>query len=160
MLIPRVFPAPSVLLLILGSTALLTACQKPVLYKGSWPWMPSEVEIHGLSRFIISEDEELLSLRVQFLDPDGDPAKFPGQVRFTIDPESAPDSEERRFSFDLSDLKINEEHWDRVTSNYRFKLDPQWEAPPLPSSPILVRVVATLDNGPELRTAITLRRSG
>lgn len=148
------------LLLILGSTALLTACQKPVLYKGSWPWMPSVVELHGLSRFIISEDMELLSLRVEFLDPDGDPVKFPGQVRFTIDPESAPDSEKRRFSFDLSDLKVNEQYWDRVTSNYRFKLDTQWEEPPLPSSPILVRVVATVDNGPELRAALTLRRGG
>ena len=138
----------------------LGGCQKPQLYSGPWPWMPSEVELHGLSRFILSEDSEVLSLRVEFLDPDGDPTKFPGQVAFTIDPESAPDSEERRFSFDLSDLEVNERHWDRVTSTYRFKLEPDWEQPPLPSSRIRVRISATLEDGPPLQTGITLRRGG
>ena len=148
------------LLLICGSSLALTACQKPQISSGPWPWMPSGVELHGLSRFIVTEDEEVLSLRIEFLDPDGDPTKFPGELDITVNPEPALDSMKRRFTFDLSDLKVNERHWDRVTSTYRFKLDMTWEEPPLPNTLIRVQVKARSEGGPDFKAGITLRRGG
>ena len=138
----------------------LPACQKPLEYSGSWPWVPNSVELHGLSRFIATEDSEVLSLRVEFLDMNGDSTKFPGEVVILVIPEFAPDSEKRRYNFDLSDLEVNERYWDRVTSTYRFKLESSWEEPPLPSTPIRVQLEARLADGQELNAGITLRRGG
>ena len=148
------------LFLMLGFVLALSACQKPLQYSGSWPWMPNAVELHGLSRFIATEDAEILSLRVEFLDQDGDPTKFPGEVVILITPDFASDSEKRRYNFDLSNLEINERYWDRVTSTYRFKIESSWEEPPLPSTPIRVQLKARLGEGPELKAGITLRRGG
>ena len=146
--------------LTLGSALTLSACQKPQRYIGSWPWVPNAVELHGLSRFMTTDDTEYLSLRVEFLDPDGDPTKFPGELVILITPDLAPDSEKRRFNFDLSDLEVNERYWDRVTSTYRFKLESSWEEPPLPSTPIRVQLKARLGDGPDLKAGMTLRRGG
>lgn len=160
MLSPHALLCRITFLLMLGSVLALAACQKPQRTFGSWPWAPSAVELHGLSRFIASEDAEILSLRVEFLDPDGDPTKFPGELVILITPDLAPDSEKRRFNFDLSDLEVNERYWDRVTSTYRFKLESSWEEPPLPSTPIRVQLKARLGDGPDLKAGMTLRRGG
>ena len=135
-------------------------CQKSVVSNANWPWMPTEVELHGLSRFILDSDQELLSLRVAFTDAEGDPTKFPGVVSFTVIPESTLDSQKRTFSFDLSESEVNQRHWDRVTMTYRFKIDAQWSQPPLPGTPIRVRVLATLPSGVVFSSGITLRREG
>lgn len=127
---------------------------------GTWPWGPSEVEIHALSRFLKHHDEELLSVRVEFRDQDGDPTKFPGTLVIEVDPEGLPDEEERTFSFDLSDLKVNAEYWDHVTLMYRFELRADWSEPPLPSTPIRVRVIATIQDQPSLTDGFTVRRGG
>ncbi len=150
-------------ILLLWATALLLAnpgCQNSVVTNATWPWMPSQVELHGLSRFMLDADEELLSLRVLFTDGEGDPTKFPGLVTFTIIPESNLDSQKRTIEFNLADPEVNQLHWDRVTMTYRFKLDLEWSQPPLPGTPIRVRVLATLPGGAVFSSGITLRREG
>ena len=99
-------------------------------------------------------------MRVEFLDRDGDPTKFPGTLVIEVDPEGLPDEEERSFSFDLEDMQTNAEYWDHVTSMYRFKLTVDWSDPPLPSTPIRIRVEASVPNQPSLSDGITIRRGG
>ncbi len=123
-----------------------------------WPWAPVGVEFHGLSRFVERNDVELLSLRLEFIDVDGDPVKFPGMVTFEVDPETEID-ETWTFEYDLSDLDENAVHWDRVTSTYRFELEVGWGDPPLPGTPIRVRVEAQSSETGGLKAGITVRRS-
>lgn len=125
---------------------------------GAWPWVPTSMEVHGLSRFMVQDGEEILSLRVEFLDQDGDPSKYPGLLRIEIDPAGPNKSAESEASFDLSDPEVNQRYWDHVSSTYRFQLSPDWDEPPLPSTAIRVRVLAALEGAPELDSGVTLRR--
>ena len=157
-------PKP-ILALILGLVLLMlaslqTGCgpREVKIATGAWPWVPTSMEVHGLSRFMVQDDEEILSLRVEFLDQDGDPAKYPGLLRIEIDPAGPNKSAESEVNFDLSDPEVNQMYWDHVSSTYRFKLTPDWDEPPLPSTAIRIRVFATLEGAPELNGGITLRR--
>ena len=125
---------------------------------GAWPWVPVGIEVHGLSRFIVQDDEEILSLRVEFLDQDGDPTKYPGLIRIEVDPAGSDKDVERTFEFDLGDPEVNRENWDHVSSMYRFLLSLDWDEPPLASTAIRVRVFAALEGAPDLSGGITLRR--
>ena len=125
---------------------------------GAWPWVPTSMNVHGLSRFMIQDDEEILSLRIEFLDQNGDPSKYPGTLRIEVDPAGSDEASEWEASFDLSDPEINQMYWDHVSSTYRFRLTPDWEEPPLPSTAIRIRVLANLEGAPELTGGITLRR--
>jgi hypothetical protein len=144
-------------LLMLAFQAGCLGPQRPV--EGVWPWVPTEVEFHRLSRFVNRDGVELLSLRVEFRDVDGDPVKFAGTVLFKIEPESTL-KQDWRFSFDLSNLKINAEHWDHVTSTYRFELKVGWDDPPLPDTGIRVQVSADSPETGLLEAGITVRRGG
>lgn len=153
--------APTVLLgLLLQAVPIGCSSPRQGLVGDDWPWGPTEVEIHALSRFIQRDDEEILSVRAEFRDRDGDPTKFPGSVMIEVDPEGLPDEEEREFTFDLTDVKTNAEYWDHVTMMYRFTLKPDWDEPPLPSTPIRIRIKATWDGHPDLLDGITVRRGG
>ena len=125
---------------------------------GAWPWVPTRMELHGLSRFMMQDGEEILSLRVEFIDQDGDPTKYPGRLEIQIDPAGPNKDAETDFDFDLSDPEVNREHWDHVASTYRFRLTPEWDEPPLASTAIRIRVTATLEGAPTLSSGITLRR--
>lgn len=122
-----------------------------------WPWAPVAVEFHDLSRFVDRNGVELLSLRLEFRDVDGDPVKFPGMVTLEVDPEIEID-ETWTFEYDLGQLDINATHWDRVTSTYRFELEVGWTDPPLPGTPIRVRVEAESSETGRLEAGITVRR--
>lgn len=125
--------------------------------RGIWPWAPTEVRFHRLSRFLDRDGVELLSLRVEFLDRDGDPVKFSGDVMFKVEPDSTL-REDWRFSYDLSDLKVNARHWDHVTSTYRFEIEVGWDDPPLPETRIRVRITADSPETGQLEAGITVRR--
>ena len=127
--------------------------------QGTWPWVPTAVEFHKLSRFVDRDGLELLSLRVEFLDVDGDPVKFSGTVLFKVEPESTL-KDDWRFSFDLSDLKTNAMHWDHVPSTYRFELDVGWDDPPLPETSIRVQISADSAETGLLEAGVTVRRGG
>lgn len=144
----------------IASTIGITSCDSPGrgLTGDDWPWGATALEIHGLSRFLHRDGEEILSVRVEFLDKDGDPTKFPGLLEIDVDPEGILDEEERTFRFDLSDLKVNAEYWDHVTSTYRFQLQPNWDEPPLPSTPIRVRAIATISGEGRLSDGVTVHR--
>lgn len=131
--------------------------QRPI--EGVWPWVPTEIEIHRLTRFIDRDGVELLSLRVEFLDADGDPVKFAGTVLFKIEPESTL-RQDWRFSYDLSNLKVNAVHWDHVTSTYRFEFEVGWDDPPLPETLIEVQISADSPETGLLEAHINIRRGG
>ena len=131
----------------------------PPRIQGAWPWVPTDVEFHKLSRFVDRDGIELLSLRVEFRDVDGDPVKFSGTVLFKVEPESTL-KDDWRFSFDLSDLKTNAVHWDHVTSTYRFELDVGWDDPPLPETSIRVQISADSPETGLLEAGVTVRRGG
>ena len=138
--------------------AFQTGClgpQRPI--EGVWPWVPTEVEFHRLSRFIDREGVELISLRVEFLDVDGDPVKFAGTVLFKIEPESTL-RQDWRFNFDLSNLEVNAVHWDHVTSTYRFEFEVGWDDPPLPDTSIQVQISADSPETGLLEAEIMVRR--
>ena len=122
-----------------------------------WPWAPVAVEFHGLSRFVDRDGVEKLSLRLEFTDVDGDPVKFPGSVVFEVDPDTDLD-ETWSFEFDLGQLETNAKHWDRVTSTYRFEVIVGWSDPPLPGTPIRIRVIAQSDETGSLEAGMTVRR--
>ena len=146
-------------LLLLSTIAHVGCAPREVsVATGAWPWVPVGLEVHGLSRFIVEKDEEILSLRVEFLDQDGDPTKYPGMVRIEVDPAGSDKNSERDFEFDLGDPEVNEENWDHVSSMYRFRLSLDWDEPPLASTAIRVRVSATLEGAPDLSGGMTLRR--
>ena len=145
-------------LLLLATLQVCCGPREVKIATGAWPWVPTSVELHGLSRFMVQNEEEILSLRVEFLDQDGDPAKYPGLVRIEIDPDGSNENVEIDFEFDLGDPDVNREHWDHVSSTYRFRLTPDWEEPPLASTAIRVRVIGTLEGAPDLSSGITLRR--
>ena len=151
----------SILLLVLSTFASLQVSCGPrevSIATGAWPWVPTSMELHGLSRFMIQNEEEILSLRVEFLDQDGDPTKYPGSLRIEIDPAGPDEDAESKYEFDLSDPRVNKEHWDHVSSTYRFLLTPEWDEAPLASTAIRIRATATLEGAPDLDNGITLRR--
>lgn len=159
---PKIGHAVTTLLNGLLLACLVTGCgpTRSGLTGDNWPWGPTTLEIHGLSRFMEVDGEERLSLRIEFLDRDGDPVKFPGQLEIEVDPEGSFEEEERSFSFDLEDLKVNARYWDHVTSTYRFMLDMDWTEPPLPSTPIRVRAIANIPDQGTLANGITIFRGG
>ena len=133
---------PTWLALLLAS--LVTACGGAVNRKvpdGVWPWAPTEVALHKLSRFVERDGVEVLSLRIEFLDAEGDPVKFPGQLAIRVAPENSL-NKSWSYSFDLSDLGTNARFWDHVTSTYRIEIEVGWDDPPLPNNDIQIRVSA------------------
>ena len=153
--------AHSIALIVL---LLLTAGCAPSINRrvpdGPWPWVPTEVSFHKLSRFIERDGVEQLSLRIEFHDAEGDPVKFPGQILIRVTPENTLD-QSWTYTYDLSDLQTNAEYWDHVTSTYRFELEIGWDDPPLPSNDIQIRISAdSPETGPLTASMITWRGRG
>ena len=147
---------------LLGLVLLLSGCGGGVnrqVPEGVWPWAPAEVKFHQLSRFLERDGVEILSLRIEFRDAEGDPVKFPGTVIIEVSPQNTLD-ESWTFTFDLSDLKTNASFWDHVTSTYRIELEIDWDDPPLPNTEIMVRISADSPETGLLSNSISAWRGG
>ena len=147
-------------LLLAGVSIFQTACGGATMRRvpeGTWPWLPVEVDFHRLSRFEDHDGREILSLRVEFSDAEGDPVKFAGTVIFRLVPDNTL-NESWTFSYDLSNLKTNAEHWGHVASMYEFGLEVGWDDPPLMNTPIRVKVSADSSSTGLLESGVTVRR--
>ncbi len=99
----------------------------PTLLDGgiAYPYGPKAFNIHPLSRLTGAQPSELstLWLCVEFTDIDHQTTRATGTVLARIRVPGRPEIEQ---SFDLNDLTLNNELWDRPTRMYqlRFQIDP------------------------------------
>ena len=88
---------------------------------------------------------------VRLTDQFGDPLKAPGRFRFELFEyrPAASDPRGRRFSingvqkFDLTEIDVNQRHWDSTTGNYRFTL----KLPDGSPKTVVMQVTFSADSG-------------
>lgn len=104
----------------------------------AWPFRPVEMAFHPLSRADSVDAATTLLLRIDFMDPDGDPVKAIGVLEVVVEaPTATPMS--RRWSFDLADPSENRALFDPVTLAYRLHLPEPWDTPPMPGDRVRLR---------------------
>ena len=118
-------------LLLLFMTALISglpgcdSIQGTGYIDGSWPWYPTDVSVHELTRISRADDEgrRFVEVRVEFRDRDGDPTKACGMLDISI---SRPGEQEEPWMIqeDLRDPQVSRSHWEGVTGTYLFSLEP------------------------------------
>lgn len=88
-----------------------------------WPFRPSELRIHPLTRVVMDEktNDPIIEVRIEFIDPNGHTTKGVGQIRIDLLSKSA-DDPIAIWSRDLRDLEVNFEHYDEITQTYLFRL--------------------------------------
>ena len=95
---------------------------------GEWPFWPQRMRIHPLSHFVKdrSSGDLLLEVRIELFDPEGDTCKAVGRMDIDLfDADAAKFMAEAVGSWttDLSDLEVNQAHYDEVTRTYLFRLE-------------------------------------
>lgn len=103
-----------------------------------WPFRPTRLRVHPLTRAIMDEDtsEPIIEVRIEFIDPQGHTTKGVGQIRIDLLAEKGSKEADKPlavWSRDLRDLKVNFEHYDEVTQTYLFRL--RIEGKQLPANP-------------------------
>ena len=119
-----------------------------------WPFRPSTVSIHPLTRADSDGADRSLLVMVEFRDQDGDPVKAIGRLAIEVRCAAA-DPTETSVEFDLLDQATNRSLFDPVTQTYRLRLDRPWTIPTAPGS--TVSIAATLEVSPEERISGTVR---
>ena len=94
---------------------------------GQWPFWPSSLRIHPLTRLAIDTQtrQAIIEVRLEFLDPEQHTTKGVGQVR--IDLASSSTAAESlpplaTWSWDLRDPTVNRTLYDDVTRTYLLRL--------------------------------------
>ncbi|MBC23029.1 MAG: hypothetical protein CMJ32_03820 [Phycisphaerae bacterium] len=86
-----------------------------------WPYQPVSMTFHPLSRFrIVDGVPSFVQIRIELSDRDGKPTRTDGHLVLEV---QAVDDEIRQVSLDLTDPKINSEHWDDITMTYFIPLE-------------------------------------
>lgn len=119
-----------------------------------WPFRPSSVSIHPLTRADSDGADRSLLAMVEFRDQDGDPVKAIGRLLIAVRC-SAADPTDASFEFDLFDQATNRRLFDPVTQTYRLRLERPWNTPPSPGS--TVSIAATLEVTADERIAGEVR---
>lgn len=119
-----------------------------------WPFRPSSVSIHPLTRADSDGADRSLLAMVEFRDQDGDPVKAIGRLLIAVRC-SAADPTDASFEFDLFDQATNRRLFDPVTQTYRVRLERPWITPPSPGS--TVSIAATLEVTADERIAGEVR---
>lgn len=108
---------------ILGPTPRLVAEEDT----GEWPFWPSSLRIHPLTRLAIDAQtrQAIIEVRLEFLDPQQHTTKGVGQVRIDLATsgtavESSPPL--ATWSWDLRDPSVNNTLYDDVTRTYLLRL--------------------------------------
>ncbi len=94
---------------------------------GEWPFWPSSLRIHPLTRLAVDTQthQSIIEVRLEFLDPQEHTTKGVGQVR--IDLATAGDAADSSpplatWSWDLRDPSVNRTLYDDVTRTYLLRL--------------------------------------
>lgn len=98
------------------------------LNAGNWPFWPVKMRFHPLTRFVITEGEEICSLeaRVEFNDLEGDISKALGQMNIKLyEKRSDGDFDVfiENWDIDLEDRSENRTHYSVMTRTYLFRLE-------------------------------------
>ncbi|MDG2053435.1 MAG: hypothetical protein P8J86_01880 [Phycisphaerales bacterium] len=146
----------------LGSWGCQSSTQKQALENkdatGVWTLWPKSMRVHPLTRVINQADMSppVVELRVEFMDPTGDPIKSTGQMAITYS-----DSTGRvrnapplgLWETDLRDLSTNQAHWDDVTDTYLYRF-------PLPNTATnengMLRVIMLQEDGQQFDDVFAL----
>ncbi len=84
----------------------------------AWPFQPTSMRIHPLTRLVRSDEGKLqIEIRVEFRDSDDHPTRGVGLIDLFLVLDGRP---AQRWSYDLDDLKENRRRYDDITRTYRF----------------------------------------
>ena len=108
---------------ILGPTPRLVAEEDT----GAWPFWPTSLRIHPLTRLAIDTQtrQTIIEVRLEFLDPQQHTTKGVGQVRIdlaTTGNAAASSPPLATWSWDLRDPSVNRTLYDDVTRTYLLRL--------------------------------------
>ena len=106
-----------------------------------WPFWPTAMRLHPLSRLVTGAGEDaetVIEARLELLDREGHTTKGFGQVAIDLLDASRPGSPPTlHWEQDLRDLALNAQYFDDVTRTYLFKLDTLNEIPDRPRLAVL-----------------------
>ena len=92
-----------------------------------WPYWPTEIRIHPLSRLVIDQEAAatVIEARIELRDRDGYTCRGCGQLRLDLAPYSLDESAQPVATWNLSldDAEFNRERYDKVTRTYLFRLE-------------------------------------
>ncbi len=92
-----------------------------------WPYWPTRVRIHPLTRVVRDEKtaRKLIEARIEFFDRDGSPTRGFGELRIDLHdrPTSSLLGAQAKWEMDLRVLEFNNERYDDVTRTYLFPLE-------------------------------------
>ena len=105
----------------------------------AWPFRPAAVRFHPLSRIVTGapEGRPVIETRLEFTDRAGDTTKAHGTLVVDLhELDARAESMQSSWDLDLTDLMVNERHYDVVTRTYLLRLvvDPAV----MPATPELV----------------------
>jgi hypothetical protein len=124
-----------------------------------WPYWPTGMRIHPLSRLVTNTDSgrTVIEVRIEFVDRDGHTSRACGQLRIDLHDASTtfPTQPVATWEMDLRDLGINRRRYDDVTRTYLFPLDTEVDS--LPEQPELRAYFLSADGRPLTEDALRLR---
>ena len=123
---------PSVGLLIAVTAAILantggcgrrpiTPSRAPAAVSGDWPFAPTQILVHPLSRYWVTTSHgKEVEARIQLLDADGFPTRGIGRLELTLTSPNGRSIE--TWVLQLNNLDTNRAHFDNVTRTYLVRL--------------------------------------
>ena len=92
---------------------------------GGWPWRPTDMQVHELTRITRADEDgqRSVEVRVECIDRDRDPTKAHGTLAIEITRVGEGD-EPMRVELDLADPEIASEHFESVTGTYVVRVRP------------------------------------
>lgn len=90
-----------------------------------WPFWPTSMRIHPLTRVLNVDDRYIIEARVEFSDEYGSTTRCVGQLRLLL-VETANDREGQiieEWNNDLREVTANALHFDDITRTYLFRLE-------------------------------------
>lgn len=92
--------------------------------EGGWPWRPSDMRVHELTRITRANDsgKRMVEVRVEFLDRDRDPTKAHGTLIVELTRVKEGDKPER-VVLDLADPEVSKKYYEKVTGTYVVRIN-------------------------------------
>jgi len=126
-----------------------------------WPYWPTSMRVHPLSRVIRADAESpfgVLDLRLEASDADGIDGRAVGTITIELVARGR-NAEPTRFEWtvDLADPAVNRRLFDTVTRTYHIRREFEWTASPAPGTMLQLNVTLDTADGRTLRSRSQLR---
>ena len=94
--------------------------------EGGWPWRPSDMQVHELTRITRADEDgdRFVEVRVEFVDRDRDPTKAHGVLTVEITRVNERD-EPSVTQLNLVDAEVSRIYYEGVTGTYRLRIKPE-----------------------------------